>query len=182
MRLLAGYVTAISRLNSIVGRLFSWLALATVLACFWVVVERYIFSTTQLWLQDLYVWLGGAMFMAVGGFALMRDDHVRVDIFYRPAPLRSKAVRDLVGVVLFLIPYCVVAWIYSFPYVRRSWALFEPSSNPGGMPGLYILKTFILVFILLVFLQGIAMAFRSILVLAGREDLLPLQYRYPQQT
>ena len=180
MRLLAGYVSAISRLNTVVGHAFSWLALGTVLCCFAVVVERYVFSTTQLWMQDLYVWLGGGMFMAVGGFALMRDDHVRVDIFYRPAPLRSKAVRDLIGVVLFLVPYCVVAWIYAFPYVRRSWALFEPSSNPGGMPGLFILKSFILLFILLVFLQGIAMAFRSILVLAGREELLPPQYRYPQ--
>ena len=181
MRVLAGFVAAIGGLNSIVGRVFSWLALATVLACFWVVVERYLFSTTQLWMQDLYVWLGGAMFMAVGGFALMRDDHVRVDILYRPAPVRSKAVRDLIGVVLFLMPYCVVAWIYSFPYVQRSWALMEPSSNPGGMPGLFILKTFILVFILLVGLQGVAMAFRSILVLAGREALLPPKYRYQQQ-
>ena len=180
MRLLAGFVTAISGLNSVIGRVFSWLALATVIACFSVVVQRYLFSTTHLWLQDLYVWLGGAMFMAVGGFALMRDDHVRVDIFYRPAPLRSKAIRDLAGVVLFLIPYCVVAWIYAFPYVQRSWALHEPSSNPGGMPGLFVLKTFILVFILLVGLQGIAMAFRSILVLAGREHLLPPQYRYPR--
>ena len=180
MRLLAGYVTAISWLNGIVGRAFSWLALATVLACFWVVIERYVFSTTQLWMQDLYGWLGGAMFMAVGGFALMRDDHVRVDILYRPASLRSKAIRDLIGVVLFLVPYCIVAWIYSFPYVRRSWALFEASANPGGMPGLFILKTFILVFILLVFLQGLAMGFRSILVLAGREALLPPQFRYPR--
>lgn len=181
MHLLAGFVTAISSLNSLIGRMFSWLALATVLACFWVVVERYLFSTTQLWMQDLYVWLGGAMFMAVAGFSLMRDDHVRVDIFYRPASLRSKAVRDLIGVVLFLIPYCFVAWIYAYPYVQRSWVLMEPSANPGGMPGLYILKTFILMFILLVGLQGLAMAFRSVLVLAGREELLPVQYRYRQQ-
>jgi TRAP-type mannitol/chloroaromatic compound transport system permease small subunit len=181
MRVLAAFVSAISGLNAAIGKAFSWLAFATVIACFWVVVQRYLFSTTHLWLQDLYVWLGGAMFMAVGGFALMRDDHVRVDIFYRPAPVRSKALRDLVGVVLFLIPYCVVTWIYAFPYVRRSWALLEPSSNPGGMPGLYILKTFILLFILLVGLQGVAMAFRSILVLAGRESLLPPQYRYQQQ-
>ena len=48
------------------------------------------------------------------------------------------------------------------------------------MPGLFVLKTFILVFILLVGLQGIAMAFRSVLVLAGREHLLPPQYRYPR--
>jgi TRAP-type mannitol/chloroaromatic compound transport system permease small subunit len=181
MHLLAGLVTAISRLNGFIGRIFSWLALATVIACFWVVVQRYLFSTTQLWLQDLYVWLGGAMFMAVAGYALMRDDHVRVDIFYRPASLRSKAIRDLIGVVLFLIPYCVVAWIYAFPYVQRSWLLMEPSSNPGGMPGLYILKAFILVFIVLVGLQGLAMGMRSILVLAGRQELLPTQYRYQHQ-
>ena len=180
MRALAGFVRAINALNSIVGRASSWLALATVLCCFWVVVERYLFSTTQLWMQDLYVWLGGAMFMAVGGFALLRDDHVRVDIFYRPAPARSKAVRDLVGVALFLVPYCVVAWIYAYPYVRRSWALLEASPNPGGMPGLFILKSFILLFIALVFLQGLAMACRSILVLAGRDDLLPSQFRYQQ--
>jgi len=119
--------------------------------------------------------------LAVGGFALMRDDHVRVDILYRPAPVRRKALLDLIGVLLFLVPYCTVAWIYCFPYVQRSWKLLEPSANPGGMPGLYILKTFILVFIVLVFLQGIAMALRSILVLAGREGLLPERYRYPRQ-
>ncbi len=181
MRVLAALVTAISGLNAVVGRTFAWLALATVLACFWVVVQRYLFSVTQLWLQDLYVWMGGAMFMAVAGYAFMRDDHVRVDIFYRPASVRSKAVRDLIGVVLFLIPYCIVAWIYAFPYVQRSWVLLEPSANPGGMPGLYILKSFILMFILLVGLQGLAMALRSVLVLAGRDDLLPAQYRYRQQ-
>ena len=181
MRFLAAFVTAISGLNSIIGRTFSWLALATVITCFWVVVQRYLFSTTHLWMQDLYVWLGGALFMAVGGFALMRDDHVRVDIFYRPAPVRRKALLDLIGVILFLGPYCVIAWIYSYPYVRRSWVLLEPSPNPGGMPGLFVLKTFILVFIVLVGLQGVAMAFRSILVLAGRENLLPPKYRYPAQ-
>ena len=63
-----------------------------------------------------------------------------------------------IGVVLFLIPYCIVAWIYAYPYVQRSWVLMEPSANPGGMSSLYILKTFILMFILLVGLQGLATA------------------------
>jgi TRAP-type mannitol/chloroaromatic compound transport system permease small subunit len=58
--------------------------------------------------------------------------------------------------------------------------LREGSANPGGMPGLYILKSFILVFVVLVGLQGIAMALRSVLVLKGREDLLPAPYRYRQ--
>ena len=178
MRLLAGYVTAISWLNSMVGRVFSWLALATVLACFWVVVERYVFSTTHLWLQDLYVWLGGAMFMAVGGFALMRDDHVRVDIFYRPAPVRKKAMADLFGVVFFLLPFIYIVFHYSWPAVVRSWGYQEASANYGGMPGLFILKGFIILFCALVGLQGLAMGARAILVLANREDLLPDHLRY----
>ena len=59
--------------------------------------------------------------------------------------------------------------------------LREGSANPGGMPGLYVLKSFILVFVVLVGLQGIAMALRSVLVLAGREQLLPTPYRYRVQ-
>jgi len=152
--------------------------LACVLVCFTVVVQRYFFHTSILWMQDLYVWLSGAMFTGVAGFALLRQDHVRVDIFYRPASIRRKAISDLIGVVLFLIPFVVVVWLYAFPAVRRSWSFYEASSNIGGMPGLFILKTFILVFAVLVGIQGIAMGARSILVLAGKEDLLPPNMRY----
>lgn len=180
VKLLAFLVVTIGRLNRLVGNILVWLALGSVLVCFSVVVMRYFMSTTVLWMQDLYVWLNGAMFMGVAGFALFRDNHVRVDIFYRPAPLRNKAVRDLLGVVFFLAPFCVVVWQYALPYVLRSWQRFEASPNVGGMPGFYILKGFILVFIVLVALQGIAMAIRSILVLIGKQDVLPPLYRYHQ--
>ena len=180
MKSLALIVTAIGRLNGLVGKTFSWLAFAAVVVCFTVVVQRYVFSTTQLWMQDLYVWLNGAMFMAVAGYALLTDSHVRVDIFYRPAPPRKKAVLDMIGVVLFLLPFCAVVWLWGFEYVQRSWMLKEGSANPGGMPGLFILKAFILAFVVLVGLQGIAMLARSILVLAGREELLPAKFRYGQ--
>ena len=60
----------------------------------------------------------------------------------------------------------------------RSWSYQEGSGNIGGMPGLFVLKSFIIVFCVLVGLQGIAMAARAILVLADREDLLPDDLRY----
>ena len=91
--------------NLFIGRTFSWLALGIVVVCFAVVVQRYVFSVSHLWMQDLYIWLNGAMFTAVAGFALLRDDHVRVDIFYRPARVRTRALADLVGVLLFLLPF-----------------------------------------------------------------------------
>src|SRR5690606_5243915 len=123
MRALAIFVTAVGRLNTWIGQLFSWLAFASLVLCFVVVVQRYVFATTHLWMQDLYVWLNGAMFMAVAGYTLLIDGHVRVDILYRPAPVRRKAVMDLLGVVLFLLPYCAVVWIWGFEYVQRSWML-----------------------------------------------------------
>ena len=178
LKILAGLMKLINGINKTVGYTFAWLALGIVLVCFSVVVERYLFSHTRLWAQDLYVWLNGAMFTAVAGFALMRGDHVRVDIFYRAASKRRKAIADLIGVVLFLLPFMYVVYSYSLTFVQRSWRLLEGSANVGGMPGLYILKSFILVFAVLVSLQGISMIIRSILVLKEREDLIPSDYRY----
>tara|TARA_Y100001933_G_scaffold206500_1_gene209406 strand:- start:820 stop:1392 length:573 start_codon:yes stop_codon:yes gene_type:complete len=178
VRALALVVRFISGLNSLIGNVFSWLSLAIVLVCFTVVVQRYVFAISFVWMQDLYIWLNGAMFTAVAGFALMRNDHVRVDIFYRPASTRKKAVIDLFGVLLLLLPFTYVVVYYAWSFVARSWRLHEASANVGGMPGLFVLKSFIIGFAVLLALQGIAMVARSILVLGGREDLLPPHLRY----
>ncbi|SFE88836.1 TRAP-type mannitol/chloroaromatic compound transport system, small permease component [Sulfitobacter brevis] len=178
MRALSWVVRAICGLNAVVGQVFSWLSLGIVVICFTVVVQRYLFATSFVWMQDLYIWLNGAMFTAVAGFALMRGDHVRVDIFYRPARPRTKAVVDLIGAALFLLPFCWIVYAYSMPFVQRAWGYHEASANVGGMPGLFILKSFIIVFVVLLSLQGIAMILRSILVLAGHSDLLPAAQRY----
>lgn len=178
----AAVMKAINGFNRIFGQIFSWLSLAMVLVCFAVVVERYLFSSTRLWMQDLYVWLNGAMFTAVAAFALYRNEHVRVDIFYRPAPPRRKAVADLIGVFVFLMPFLYVTYSVALPFVARSWTLFEGSANVGGMPGLFVLKTFLLVFTVTMALQGVSMVIRSILVLRGREDLIPDDYAYDRGT
>lgn len=178
MRLLAMIVRGISGLNALFGHVFSWLSLGIVGVCFSVVVLRYLFAISFVWLQDLYIWLNGAMFTAVAGFALMRGDHVRVDIFYRPAKRKTKALVDMGGALFFLLPFCAVVYAYSMPFVTRAWGYHEASANVGGMPGLFILKSFIILFVVLLGLQGIAMICKSVLVLAGRDDLLPPAQRY----
>jgi TRAP-type mannitol/chloroaromatic compound transport system permease small subunit len=178
MILLAYAMRAINGVNRVIGNIFGWLSLGIVLVCFWVVVERYLFSVTRLWMQDLYVWMNGAMFTAVAGYALFRNDHVRVDIFFRPSPNRRKAVMDMVGVLVFLWPFCWVIWTYCYTFVMRSWRFMEGSANFGGMPGLFVLKSFILVLAVVLALQGLAMILRSILILARREDLIPDNFRY----
>ncbi len=178
MHFLARIATSICAVNLFIGRTFSWLALGIVVVCFTVVVQRYVFSVSHLWMQDLYIWLNGAMFTAVAGYALLRNDHVRVDIFYRPARVRTRALADLVGVLLFLLPFTWVVYQYSMPFVVRAWSYYEASANVGGMPGLFILKSFIIAFAALIALQGVAMIIRSILVLSGNAHLVPTSIQY----
>lgn len=182
MTALAAVMKAINTLNRVLGNTFMLLSVAIVVVCFWVVIERYVFANTRLWMQDLYPWMNGVMFTSVAGYALYRNDHVRVDIFFRPASMRRKAWMDLIGVSLFLMPFVAVVWIYSIAFVTRSIGLLEGSANPGGMPGLFVLKSFILVFAAVVSLQGVAMAIRSVLIIGRREDLVPEDYRYQYNT
>lgn len=180
MRWVATLAAVICRVNWLIGQFFSWLSLGIVAICFAVVVQRYIFSVSHVWMQDLYIWLNGAMFTSVAGFALLRENHVRVDIFYRPAKMQSRALVDLVGVLFFLLPFTVVVAVYSTPFVLRAWSYYEGSANVGGMPGLFLLKSFILAFVVLLAAQGIAMICRSVLVLRGQADLVPELMQYPQ--
>lgn len=173
MRAIALAVRAICALNTALGHVFSWFALGVVLVCFTVVTLRYAFSIGFIWMQDLYVWLNGMMFTGIAGYALLKGQHVRVDIFYRPASARAKAWIDLAGCTFLLGPFIYVVLAWSWNFVGRSWQFAESSSNVGGMPGLYVLKSFVIVFAVTVGLQGIALALRSVLVLAGRQDLLP---------
>lgn len=180
MHILALIIRLIGRFNIFLGHFFSWFSLACVLVCFTVVVMRYAFSMGYVWMQDLYIWLNAMMFMGMAGYVLFSNSHVRVDIFYRPAVRRRKAWVDLFGCIVFIIPFLAVLSIWSWPYIQRSWRILEGSSNYGGLPGLYILKSFILVFVFVVALQALAMILRSILVLAHKEDLLPERYRYQE--
>ncbi|MFA7428774.1 MAG: TRAP transporter small permease subunit [Rhodospirillaceae bacterium] len=181
MRALAFIVRFLSGINTIIGQVFSWFTLGIVLVCFTVVVMRYVFSAGAVWMQDLYVWMNGIMFTGIAGFTLLKNGHVRVDIFYRKATTQFKAWVDFIGFFIFITPFSGVLLYWCWPYVERSWRFMEGSRNIGGMPGLYIVKSFILVFAVVIFLQGLAMALRSILVLARREDLLPPHMRYEEE-
>ena len=171
MQALASFARFVDRINDAVGRAVAWLTLAMVLITFLVVILRYGFALGWVWVQEFYVWLHGIVFMVAAGYTLLRNEHVRVDVFYRPRSRRFKAWVDLLGVLLLLLPFVMTIAILSWPYVVISWVRLEESYEAGGMPGLFLLKTMILVFCALVGLQGLSLAARSVLVLAGdRQD------------
>jgi TRAP-type mannitol/chloroaromatic compound transport system permease small subunit len=143
------------------------MALAMVLVQFVVVLLRYVFGVGSLFLQESIVYLHGTMFMVGAGYTLLYGHHVRVDVFYREASARWKALVDLAGSVLFLVPVCTLIGIYSWPYVSRAWAIREGSIESSGIQAVFLLKTVILIFAALMILQGISLALKSILSLAG---------------
>ena len=161
MRLALCLASAIDRLTAALGRAAAWLTLGVVLIQFSLVVARYVFSAgsvpateSVIYGQALLVSLTAAWTLAAGG-------HVRVDIFYGDASPRRRALVDLMGTVLLLLPFMLTLLWLSVPYALRSWAIMERSQETGGLPLVFVLKTLIPVFALLMALQGIAQAIRA---------------------
>ncbi len=140
-----------------------------VIVQFTVVILRYVFGVGSIMLQESVVYLHAILFLAGSAYTLLHGGHVRVDIFYRHAKARKKALIDLVGVVIFLIPVCALIWWVSWPYVVNSWLVFEGSRETSGIQAVFLLKTVILLFSALMLIQGISLAARSLIVLAGVE-------------
>jgi TRAP-type mannitol/chloroaromatic compound transport system permease small subunit len=153
---------ALDRVGDIVGRTLSWLTLACVLVCFAVVVLRYGFNLGFIWMQELYVWLHAIVFTGCAAYALRHDKHVRVDVFYARMSDRAKAWVNLIGTMVMILPWMAVTAWYASPWVLSSWQTGETSGASDGMPGLYILKAMLLLMSLLLAIQALALATRSL--------------------
>lgn len=166
---------AIDGLNERVGRAVAWFALAMVLIEFVFVMMSFVFGLGSLVMQESAIYLHGSMFMLGAGYTLLHDGHVRVDVFYRGASARTRAKVDLIGTLVFLLPACGLIFVHSLPYVAQSWAIREGSMETSGIQGVFLLKSVVLVFCVLVALQGLSLAARSVLSLArsGRHDEYP---------
>jgi TRAP-type mannitol/chloroaromatic compound transport system permease small subunit len=165
-RRLAAFAAAIDRLTAAVGRAVTWALVAMVLVQVTVVLMRYVLGLGSIWLSEAIVYAHATLFMAAAAWTLQRGGHVRVDVFYADAAPRTRAIVDLLGALLLLLPFCgVLAW-FSLPYVARSWAILERSREASGLPLVFLLKTLIPLFALLLALQGLAQAARAWLVLA----------------
>lgn len=156
----------IDRLTTAVGRAVAWLALAIVLLQFALVVARYLFGLGSIWLTETVIYGHATLFMLAAAWTLRAGGHVRVDVFYAEAGPRTRAKIDLAGAVLLLLPFSAVLVWLSVPYAARSWAILERSQETSGLPLVFALKTLIPLFALLMALQGIAQAIRSLSALA----------------
>jgi TRAP-type mannitol/chloroaromatic compound transport system permease small subunit len=165
-RALTSFADRIDRLTAAIGRSVAWLVLAVVLLQFALVVARYLFGIGSIWLTETVIYFHAAVFMLASAWTLQIGGHVRVDIFYADARKRTKALIDFAGSVFLLLPFAVMLFLLSTPYAGRSWAILEHSQEASGLPLVFVLKTLIPLFALLMALQGIAQAIRAAVALA----------------
>lgn len=157
----------INGINEVIGTFASWLALIMVLVQTIVVIQRYVFGISFIELQESIMYMHGIMFLLAAGYTLKHNGHVRVDIFYRQAGRIPKAVIDFVGCYVFLFPVMWVIIEVAFPYVELSWLVKEGSNETSGIPYVYLLKSNILFFAVLMLAQGLELAIRNAFVLTG---------------
>jgi TRAP-type mannitol/chloroaromatic compound transport system permease small subunit len=157
----------IDTVNESIGRFIAWLTLAMVCITFLVVVLRYVFNIGWIALQESVVYLHGLVFLLGIGYTLKHDKHVRVDIFYREMQPRTQALVNLLGTLVLLFPTGLFLLWISWGYVVESWIVLEGSREAGGLPGVFLLKTVILLMAVLLLLQGVSEFLRSLLTLTG---------------
>lgn len=156
---------ALEKISVWVGQTVSWLCLLLVLLTFAIVVLRYVFGMGWIALQESVIYLYALIFLLGIPYTLKHDGHVRVDIFYSSMSERSKAWVNVLGVIFLLIPVTIfIAWS-SWDYVLASWQMHEESGEAGGLPGVYLLKTTILIMTVLLLVQGLSQLFMNLSIL-----------------
>lgn len=165
-----GVSSLIDSISVAVGRAVSWLALVMVVVTFVIVVLRYAFDSGLIWLQESVTWMHAMVFMLGAAYTLQREEHVRVDVFYRNMSARRRGWVNLLGTLLFVFPLSVFFIITSYDYVAASWTIGEVSRDAGGLPYPFVplLKSTLIVMPGLVGLQGVSLMLRSVAAIRGR--------------
>ncbi|MEL6863949.1 MAG: TRAP transporter small permease subunit [Bacteroidota bacterium] len=157
-------------LNERAGRAVSWLTTALVILVCFDVTTRYLFKTTSAWIMELEWHLFALIFLIGAGYTLKHDRHVRVDLFYARFSKRDQAWVNLLGTLIFLIPWTIILMVFSYYFALESFADKEGSPNPGGLPAWYLIKFAIVVGLFLLLLQALALAARSWLSLQQKDE------------
>ncbi|MCB2117592.1 MAG: TRAP transporter small permease subunit [Rhodobacteraceae bacterium] len=157
---------AIDRINDVIGRSVGWVILIAIFVSATNAVVRKVFSiSSNAWLE-LQWYLYGAAFMMAAAYTLKQNEHIRIDIVYGIWSRRTQHWIDLIGHVLFLMPFVtLMVWMF-VPYVAQSWRIGEVSTNAGGLT-VWPAKAILLVGFTQLFFQGISEIIKKIAVMRG---------------
>tara|TARA_B100000609_G_C17182889_1_gene418111 strand:+ start:678 stop:1175 length:498 start_codon:yes stop_codon:yes gene_type:complete len=145
-----------------IGIFTAYLILPMIIITFLVAFMRYVLDVGSIAIQEIVIYLHALVFSVGAAFTLKNDMHVRIDIFYSNYKRDFKKIINILGASLFLIPTCILIFITSWDYVISSILLLESSKEAGGLPILYILKSYILLLCITLFFQAISEIFKNL--------------------
>jgi TRAP-type mannitol/chloroaromatic compound transport system permease small subunit len=161
----------IDQLNDWLGRGVYWLVMVMLTVGSWNVLGRYLgraigqnlTSNTSI---EVQWYLFDLVFMLGAAYTLQRDNHVRVDVFYKNWSPRGQALANLVGTVCFLIPFSILVIVASWQWTANSWLVGELSPDPGGLPR-FPIKTLIIISFSTLIVQGLSEAIKNLAIVLG---------------
>jgi TRAP-type mannitol/chloroaromatic compound transport system permease small subunit len=166
-------VQFVDGLSTSIIEISKWLAVTMALGVAALVVTRYVFGVSAIKAQESIIYMYALLFLLAAPATLMTDGHVRVDILYEKLSARGRAIVDILGTTLLLMPVAILIFKYGGAFAARAWVFKEGSAEANGLPMVYLLKTAIPVFAALMMAQGSAMALRAALFLYGAPLPMP---------
>lgn len=151
----------LKKIISKTGKISSWFSLALVLLISTDVLLRYVFNFSTAALYEMEWHLFAIIFLLASPYTLQQNKHVRVDVFYNNFSKRKKNIVDLIGNIIFLIPFSFIIFYTSLPFVEDSYSILEKSPDPGGLPYRFIIKSIIPIAFFLLMIQGILNAIKN---------------------
>ena len=148
-------------MSDYLGRFFARLIHVLLILVMIVVIGRYFFGIGRVDIQELALYVHALIFLGCAGWAYSEDEHVRVEIFYRNSSAEYKKLVNVLGILFFLLPTIGVLSYYAIDFVAASWSVKEISTEPGGLNFVYIQKSFIFLFPLVLALAGIKELYKT---------------------
>lgn len=177
MSILLKLSSAIDNLLGVIAKIGGWFAVLLMFLVVYDVVVRYLgvprlFGINATQLQESQYWAHTILFSLVIGYAYTRQAHVRIDLVRDRLPMHSKYIIEIIGCLMFLVPYCLVAIYFTTDYAHRSFQEGEVSKSMIGFTNIWVLKSFIPLMYVLLGLAGLSQLIKSI---AGLNGQLPDQ-------
>ena len=169
-KVLRKFEQVIGKLSGAFGWLAGWLCILMIVVVFLDVVARYGFDAGSIAMQELEWHLFAAVFLLGAAYTMRENANVRVDVFYAKMSARKKAMVDIFGTVVFVIPMCSLILYSSYDFVAYSYQIQEVSNDPGGLPYRFAFRALLPLGYFLVMIQSLAVISRNVRILAGDTD------------
>ena len=153
----------LEKIVTIFGKIGSWLSIPLISIIIFDIITRRFFVLGSTKLQEMEWHLHASLFLLVLGYAYLKDAHVRIEIVREKYSLKVKAILETFGIIIFLIPYTVLVIYFGIDFVQRSFNMNEVSSALTGLSHRWIIKSFIPIGMLILFLAGFSLLLKNLI-------------------